>query len=255
MSRNLPRQSATLPLLLLSSFLFRPLSFVSGSNLKGKHDGRRGRRPARRPPPPPCSSPSRRAPSFIEEVGGGAVSASVSLDSLTETNSVYEQNFCKVAKLSFGLWGCDGGKDKDGASSRGGRREGEREASPIPAAEAREQARRREREGERERARYDRKSKMVVGARACSLFPPPLPPSLSIGRSSLLSSFLPSLLVHGTSEGADPSEERDGTKCIANRSIRLRQKGGRLSSAVYRRRGGRSAESPFAAAAAPSSNL
>ena len=186
MSRNLPRQSATLPLLLLSSFLFRPLSFVSGSNLKGKHDGRRGRRPAGRPPPPRRrrSSPSRRAPSFIEEVVGGAVSASVSLDSLTETNSVsYEQNFCKVAKLSFGIWGCDGGKDKDGTSSRGGRREGEREASPIPAAEAREQARRREREGERERARYDRKSKMVVGAARARSFPPPL-------YLSLLSSFL-----------------------------------------------------------------
>ena len=65
--------------------------------------------------------------------GGGAVGQSLRVPGFQEgENSVCEQNLCKVAKLSFGLWvGRCGG-------SHGGRGilEKRKEASPVPAAAA-----------------------------------------------------------------------------------------------------------------------
>ena len=145
-------------------------------------------------------------------------------------NSVCEHNFCKVAKLSFGLWAgrCGGSNGGRGILEKRKEREG---ASPVPAA--------REGEGGRRggRGRREREGELVMtGNRRWSWAL-----SLHIGPSLLSCSLPPSC-----SREQSTRRERVRTKCIANRSIRLGQKGERrssppFSSSRHRAKGGRRA--------------
>ena len=147
-----------------------------------------------------------------------------------------------MAKLSFGLWG--------DATAAAKTKMGHREAEGGRERGFSDSGRRGEGASERERELVmtgNRRWSCMGAARARS-FPP-----LSIA-PCCLPSFFPPCSSTGTERECRPSErERDRTKCTANRSIRLGQKGELLSSCRGRKRteGGRSAESPTTAAPPP----